>query len=59
MTTPRDSIENGKEYVELLDTIANQVEALKTGTHTGPRSAVVALLKHNVDTLAAWTPQEA
>jgi hypothetical protein len=55
----RDAVENGKEYVELLDAIINQAEAIKAGSHTAPRYAVVQLLKHNVDTLAAWTPQEA
>jgi hypothetical protein len=58
VTAARDAVENGKEYDELLDTIINQAEAIKSGRHTAPRSAVVALLRHNVDTLAAWTPEE-
>lgn len=43
---------------ELAEVIANQAEALANGTNTGSQYGAVQLLKSNVETLAAWTPDD-
>jgi hypothetical protein len=46
------------QYRDLANTVAAQAEALATGTHTGPAYAAAQLLRSNVETLVAWTPDD-
>jgi len=42
------------QITDLAHTIANQAEALATGSVIGPRYAAIRRLQNNVDTLATW-----
>lgn len=42
------------QITDLAHTIANQAEALATGSVVGPRYAAIKRLQNNVDTLATW-----
>lgn len=42
------------QITDLAQTIANQAEAIATGTLIGPRYSAIKRLQTNVDTLAAW-----
>jgi hypothetical protein len=45
------------QYFELAGTIASQAQAIADGKIPAPQlRAQVALLKNNIDTLQAWTP---
>jgi acyl-coenzyme A synthetase/AMP-(fatty) acid ligase len=57
-TPSTSSSSREQQYRELANTIAQQATALAEGTATAPRKAVVALLRSNVETLAAWTADD-
>jgi hypothetical protein len=40
---------------DLANTIAQQAEAIATGNHTAPATAVARLLRENAMTLLTWT----
>jgi hypothetical protein len=46
------------QYRELAATIATQAQAITDGKVTGPIHAAVKRLQGNLDTLAAWTPDD-
>lgn len=47
-----------KQYRELASTISNQAKAIAEGNLTGPVHGAVALLRSNVEMLAAWTEDD-
>ena len=49
-----DPMNTEKQIRELALTIANQAEAIASGTLIGPRYAAILRIQNNLDTLAAY-----